>query len=64
MGHRDLLPNPAPSQVGHPFPVMTPPLTPPRHRWAIVIYSLASAVGQLFVYFTVTEFGPLLLTTV
>eukprot|EP00321_Phaeocystis_globosa_P016435 CAMPEP_0118817308 /NCGR_PEP_ID=MMETSP1162-20130426/5338_1 /TAXON_ID=33656 /ORGANISM="Phaeocystis Sp, Strain CCMP2710" /LENGTH=343 /DNA_ID=CAMNT_0006747401 /DNA_START=3 /DNA_END=1034 /DNA_ORIENTATION=+ len=31
---------------------------------AILIYSLASAVGQLFVYFTVTEFGPLLLTTV
>ena len=31
---------------------------------AVFIYSLASAVGQNFVYYTVTEFGPLLLTTV
>jgi len=31
---------------------------------AVLIYSLASAVGQNFIYYTVTEFGPLLLTTV
>merc|ERR1719240_2188493 len=31
---------------------------------AILLYSLASAVGQVFIYYTVTEFGPLLLTTV
>lgn len=31
---------------------------------AILVYSLSSAVGQNFVYFTVTEFGPLVLTTV
>jgi len=31
---------------------------------AMLIYSLASAVGQNFIYYTVTEFGPLLLTTV
>ena len=34
---------------------MTPPLAPPRHRWAIVIYSLASAVGQNFIYYTITQ---------
>ena len=44
--------------------VMTPPLTPPLHRWAIVIYSLASAVGQNFIYYTITQFNPLVLTTV
>ena len=31
---------------------------------AIMIYSLASAVGQNFVYFTLTQFDPLVLTTV
>ena len=31
---------------------------------AILLYSISSAVGQNFVYFTVTEFGPLILTTV
>jgi len=31
---------------------------------AILLYSFSSAVGQNFVYFTVTEFGPLILTTV
>ena len=31
---------------------------------ALVIYSLASAVGQNFIYYTITEFNPLLLTTV
>merc|ERR1712106_602334 len=31
---------------------------------AILLYSVSSAVGQNFVYFTVTEFGPLILTTV
>merc|ERR1740139_1773922 len=30
---------------------------------AMLIYSLASAVGQNFIYYTVTEFGPLLLTS-
>ena len=36
----------------------------PEALTAITIYSLASAVGQVFIYYTVTEFGPLLLTTV
>jgi len=31
---------------------------------AIIVYSLASAVGQNFVYFTLTQFNPLVLTTV
>ena len=31
---------------------------------ALVIYSLASAVGQNFIYYTITQFSPLLLTTV
>jgi len=31
---------------------------------AIIIYSLSSAVGQNFVYFTLTQFNPLILTTV
>merc|ERR1719502_1439415 len=31
---------------------------------AIVIYSAASAVGQMFIYYTITEFGPLVLATV
>ena len=29
-----------------------------------MIYSLASAVGQNFVYYTLTQFNPLVLTTV
>ena len=36
----------------------------PEAMTAIATYSLASAVGQVFIYYTVTEFGPLLLTTV
>ena len=31
---------------------------------ALIIYSLASAVGQNFIYYTITQFSPLLLTTV
>ena len=31
---------------------------------ALVIYSLASAVGQNFIYYTITQFNPLILTTV
>jgi UDP-galactose transporter B1 len=31
---------------------------------AIMIYSLASAVGQNFIYYTITQFNPLVLTTV
>jgi UDP-galactose transporter B1 len=31
---------------------------------AILIYSLASAVGQNFIYYTITQFNPLVLTTV
>jgi len=31
---------------------------------AIIIYSLASAVGQNFIYYTITQFSPLLLSTV
>ena len=32
--------------------------------YAILVYSLASAVGQNFIYYTVTQFNPLVLTTV
>lgn len=31
---------------------------------AILIYSVSSAVGQNFIYYTITQFSPLLLTTV
>jgi len=31
---------------------------------AIVVYSLASAVGQNFIYYVITQFNPLVLTTV
>ena len=31
---------------------------------AILIYSVASAVGQTFIYYTITQFNPLVLTTV
>ena len=31
---------------------------------AILVYSLSSAVGQNFVYYTLTQFDPLVLTTV
>jgi UDP-galactose transporter B1 len=31
---------------------------------AILVYSLASAIGQNFIYYTITEFNPLILTTV
>ena len=31
---------------------------------ALVVYSLSSAVGQNFIYYTITQFNPLLLTTV
>jgi len=36
----------------------------PEVTWAILVYSLASAVGQNFIYYTVTQFSPLLLSTV
>jgi len=36
----------------------------PEVMTAILIYSLASAVGQNFIYYTITQFNPLLLTTV
>ena len=36
----------------------------PAALTAMLVYSLASAIGQVFIYYTVTEFGPLLLTTV
>ena len=36
----------------------------PDCMWAIVVYSLASAVGQNFIYYTITQFNPLILTTV
>lgn len=32
--------------------------------WAILVYSLASAVGQNFIYYMITQFGPLELTAV
>ena len=36
----------------------------PEVMQALVIYSLSSAVGQNFIYYTITQFNPLLLTTV
>ena len=30
---------------------------------AVLVYSLASAVGQNFIYYTITQFNPLLLST-
>jgi UDP-galactose transporter B1 len=36
----------------------------PECMYAIIVYSLSSAVGQNFVYFTLTQFNPLVLTTV
>mmetsp|Transcript_34786 Transcript_34786/g.69317 ORF Transcript_34786/g.69317 Transcript_34786/m.69317 type:complete len:358 (-) Transcript_34786:524-1597(-) len=36
----------------------------PEVLWAVLIYSLASAVGQNFIYYTITQFSPLVLTTV
>jgi len=36
----------------------------PEVMSAMLIYSLASAVGQNFIYYTVTQFDPLVLTTV
>ena len=36
----------------------------PEVLYSICIFSMASAVGQNFVYFTLTQFDPLLLTTV
>ena len=36
----------------------------PEVMTAILIYSLSSAVGQNFIYFTITQFNPLILSTV
>eukprot|EP00316_Scyphosphaera_apsteinii_P008716 CAMPEP_0119299462 /NCGR_PEP_ID=MMETSP1333-20130426/1535_1 /TAXON_ID=418940 /ORGANISM="Scyphosphaera apsteinii, Strain RCC1455" /LENGTH=441 /DNA_ID=CAMNT_0007300907 /DNA_START=26 /DNA_END=1351 /DNA_ORIENTATION=+ len=36
----------------------------PQVLQAIVVYSVSSAVGQNFVYYTLTQFNPLVLTTV
>ena len=36
----------------------------PDCMMAIVVYSFASAVGQNFIYYTITQFNPLILTTV
>jgi len=36
----------------------------PEVTMAILIYSISSAVGQNFIYYTITQFNPLLLTTV
>jgi len=36
----------------------------PEVTKAILVYSLASAVGQNFIYYTITQFNPLVLTTV
>jgi solute carrier family 35 (UDP-galactose transporter), member B1 len=32
--------------------------------WALVSFSLCSAMGQCFIYYTIAEFSPLLLATV
>ena len=31
---------------------------------AVLLYSVSSAVGQNFIYYTITQFNPLVLTTV
>jgi len=36
----------------------------PEVLTAVLVYSLASAVGQNFIYYTITQFDPLVLTTV
>lgn len=36
----------------------------PEVTSAVALYALASVVGQLFIYFTITEFDPLVLSTV
>lgn len=36
----------------------------PEVLTALLVYSLASAVGQNFIYYTITQFNPLVLTTV
>merc|ERR1712070_299457 len=36
----------------------------PQVLYAILIYSLSSAIGGNFIYFTLTQFNPLVLTTV
>jgi UDP-galactose transporter B1 len=36
----------------------------PKVLTAILVYSISSAVGQNFVYYTLTQFNPLVLTTV
>ena len=36
----------------------------PEVLQALLVYSLASAVGQNFIYYTITQFNPLVLTTV
>merc|ERR1719453_2993982 len=36
----------------------------PEVMKALIIYSFASAVGQNFIYYTITQFNPLVLTTV
>ena len=38
-------------------------LRSPQVLNAVMIYSLASAVGQNFIYYTITQFNPLVLTT-
>ena len=41
------------------------PSPPPQEFvWALVSFSLCSAMGQCFIYYTIAEFSPLLLATV
>ena len=49
---------------GHLFGGLKFSVANPKCLYAILIYSLSSAVGQNFVYYTLTQFNPLVLTTV
>jgi len=50
--------------TGHLFNGLKFSMKNPQVLNAILLYSLASAVGQNFVYYTLTQFNPLILTTV
>ena len=53
--------------MGPPCSQRPVPLLPTRNPEvisAIFIYSVSSAVGQNFIYYTITQFSPLILTTV
>lgn len=49
---------------GHLFSGIKFGMKNPQVLNAILVYSISSAVGQNFVYYTLTQFNPLVLTTV